>query len=186
MGEIDAVRALREGDKKAFQYFFNSYYDRLMAYITTFTHNSTQSEDIVQQAFIDLWKDRVKLHPNKSPKNYLYSIAYHRYIDSVHKSKRRERLLDELWEKSLRDRIQADNEVLEKRVERIKAIMQSLPPRCKEIIYLNKVEGLRYKDIADKLQISTKTVESQMRIAFKKIREGFKDFHLVLTLFFSN
>ncbi|MGS2761865.1 RNA polymerase sigma factor [Sinomicrobium sp. M5D2P9] len=180
MNESEAVRALKKDDKAAFGYLFRCYYDRLVAYITTYTHDKIQSEDIVQQAFINLWEDRMKLDPERSPKNYLYTIARNRYIDSVKKEKKYSKLLDELWEKALRERITEDSEQLERRAERIKKVMESLPPKCREIVRLNKMEGIKYKDIAVQMDISIKTVESQMRIAFQKIREAFKDDHLVI------
>ncbi|WP_255518108.1 sigma-70 family RNA polymerase sigma factor [Fulvivirga sp. M361] len=68
-----------------------------------------------------------------------------------------------------------DTESLEKRIEKVKQVVDSLPPKCQEIIRLNKLEGIKYKDIAVRMDISVKTVESQMRIAFKKIREAFHD-----------
>jgi len=73
---------------------------------------------------------------------------------------------------------------LEKRLEKLKAIIETLPEKCKEILLLNKMDGLKYREIAIKLNISIKTVEAQMRIAFQKIREGFKDNPLILFVLF--
>ena len=173
MDEVEAAKALKKGDKAVFKYFFERYYDRLIAYITTYTRDKLQAEDIVQEAFINLWKDRDKLDPTKSPKSYLYAIAYNRYIDSLKKTKKKNKLLESIWHKALGDRIKEDTESLEKRIEKVKQVVDSLPPRCQEIIRLNKLEGVKYKDIAVRMDISVKTVESQMRIAFKKIREAF-------------
>lgn len=182
MNDIEVVKALKKGDKTAFRHLFERYYDRLVAYIITYTHNQARSEDIVQQAFIDLWDDKNKLDSDRSPRNYLYSIAYNRYIDSINKAKRRDRLLDELWERALRERIKEDREQLEKRIEKMRQIIASLPPKCKKILQLNKVEGVKYKEIAEEMGISVKTVESQMRIAFQKIRDGFKKDGIILFL----
>lgn len=173
--EIEAVNALKKDDRLAFKYLFEQYYDRLVAYITTYTHNKMQSEDIVQQSFINLWDDRQKLDPNKSPKGYLYTIAYHRYIDNLRKEKNNNRVINEIWQSALSDRIEEDNDLLEKRIEKIRHSINSLPPKCKEILQLNKIQGITYKDIAKQMGISVKTVESQMSIAFKKIRESFED-----------
>lgn len=180
MDEITAVKALKKDDKGAFKLLFERYYDRLVAYITTYSHNKAQSEDIVQQAFINLWDDRHKLDTDKSPKSYLYAIAYNRYVDSIKKTKKREKLLDAIWERALRERIKEDTDSLERRIEKMKQVADSLPPKCREIIQLNKLEGVKYSEIAERMGISVKTVESQMRIAFKKIREAFKDDTLFL------
>ena len=173
--EITLVKSLKKGDQSAFKLFFENYYDRLVAYISTFTHDKIKSEDIVQQAFINFWEDRNKIDVSKSPKGYLYATAYHRYIDSIKKEKRKEQFLDELYKRALNNRINEDEELLKKRIDKLKSVLDTLPPKCKEIIHLNKVEGIKYKDIACRMGISIKTVESQMRIAFKKIRQAFKD-----------
>ncbi|MFI1773036.1 RNA polymerase sigma factor [Thalassobellus citreus] len=183
MNELDAIKAFKRGDKKAFRYLFNLYYDRLVAYIITYTHDKMSAEDVVQQAFINLWNDREKLDDIRSPKNYLYAIAYNRYIDSIKKKKKQTRLLDVVYEKALRDRVEDDNEALEKRIKKMNLIIDSLPPRCKEIIRMNKIDGIKYRDIASTLGISIKTVEAQMSIAFKKIRKGFEDDNILLFFF---
>lgn len=183
--EIILVKSLKKGDRAAFKFFFETYYDRLVAYINTFTNDKMTSEDIVQQAFISFWEDRNKIDVSKSPRSYLFTIAYHRYIDSIRIEKRKERFLDELWQRALSSRIKEDEEVLKKRIDKLKSILDTLPPKCKEIIHLNKVEGIKYKEIADKMCISIKTVESQMRIAFKKIRKAFKDDKTFLMLWIS-
>ena len=67
-----------------------------------------------------------------------------------------------------------------KRTKKLIEIIEELPPKCKEILLLNKREGKKYHEIAEQLQISIKTVESQMRIAYKKIREGFSKAPLFL------
>ena len=175
MNEIDAVKALKQGDKKVFRYLFESYYNRLTAYILTYTQNKMEAEDIVQQAFINLWEDREKLHEIRSPKNYLYAIAYNRYVDSIRNEKKRSKLLDDIWERSLAMKIEEDNETQQIRIKKLKSIIETLPTRCKEIILMNKIQGIKYKEIAEILGISVKTVETQMRIAFKKIREGFEN-----------
>ncbi len=174
MDELGIVKSLKEGNKHAFKQLFERYYDRLVAYITTYTNDKIQSEDIVQQAFINLWEDKSKLDETKSPRAYLYAISYNRYIDSIKNAKKQEKLLNQIWEHALRDRIQEDTETLEKRIQKMKQVIDSLPPKCKEIIHMNKIQGVKYKEIATEMGISVKTVESQMRIAFTKIREAFK------------
>ncbi len=173
--EIALVKSLKEGDQSAFKLFFEKYYDRLVAYINTFAHDKIKSEDIAQQAFINFWEDRDKIDISRSPRGYLFTTAYHRYIDSVKKEKRNQQFLNELYKRALNSRIEEDEEFLKKRIKKLKSVLNTLPPKCKEIIHLNKVEGTKYKDIADKMGISIKTVESQMRIAFNKIRQAFKD-----------
>ena len=143
----ELLLAIQQGDKSAFEFLFKKYYEALVGYITTYTQDSQLSEDIVQHSFISLWNKRHKLLLDTSPKNYLYTIAYNRYIDLYRKKKREDTLLKELCLENLR----------------------------KEVLYLSKLRGLDYNEIAEKLKISPRTVEEQVRIAFKKIRKGFND-----------
>lgn len=184
MDEINAVEALKKGDKLAYKFLFQTYYNRLVAYITTYSHDKTLSEDIVQQTFINLWVNREKLDDTQSPKGYLYAIAHNIYIDTINASKKKDVLMLEIWERALRDRIKEDSDIQEKRIQKIKVVMENLPPECRKIIHMNKIQGIKYKEIAMELKISIKTVESQMRIAFTKIREAFKDDNLLLFLLF--
>jgi RNA polymerase sigma-70 factor (ECF subfamily) len=173
MDELEAVSKLKGGDKQALNFFFNKYYNRLVAYIVTYNHDNVLAEDVVQQAFIKLWVNRERLDTTKSPKNYLYTIAFNLFVDSVKKRKKEQQFLIDTWNTSLNPILEEDDMALENRIKKMQKIIATLPPKCKEIIHLNKIEGVKYKDIAIKLGISIKTVESQMRIAFQKIRNEF-------------
>ena len=100
------------------------------------------------------------------------------------KIKKQEEFLSQIWERALANRIEEDTETLQLRVQKMKKVIEELPPKCKEIIIMNKIQGIKYKDIADQLGISVKTVESQMRTAFTKIREAFKEDNQLLFLLF--
>jgi RNA polymerase sigma-70 factor (ECF subfamily) len=175
MTDLILIEAIKQDDNSAFEELFNRHYKPLVAYINTFTNDIYLSEDIVQQTFITIWTQRNRLPLIKSIKNYLHTVSYHAFIDHYKKSKRNDAFFDDLKEKALRDSIDDDSELAERRILKLISIVDSLPPRCKEILRLNKIEGLKYIEISKKLDISVKTVESQMRIAFQKIREGFED-----------
>ena len=166
------VKAIQKGDQTAFEFLFKQYYGPIVGYITTFTQDKELSEDIVQHSFISLWQKRHQLSKDLSPKNYLYTIAHNRYIDLYRKQKRSHNLIEELRLENLRNRIDEDKDFLDQRITKLKKIIDKLPPRCKKILYMSRIRGLAYIEIAEKLQISPKTVEKQIRIAFKKIREG--------------
>ncbi|NER13779.1 RNA polymerase sigma-70 factor [Leptobacterium flavescens] len=184
--EIEAVKALKQGNKYAFKHLFERYYQRLVAYIMSYNNNQAQAEDIVQQAYIRLWENRNRLDEGRSPKHYLYAIAYNNYIDSVKKDKRKQKLLNELWERALQDRVEEDTESMEKRMLKLRSVIDALPPRCREVIRLNKISGAGYKEIAERLSISVKTVEYHMCTAYKRIREAFEKDKLFLLILIGN
>ncbi len=174
------LEAIKKNDNGAFKEFFNKYYSSLVSYIITFTNDSSLAEDIVQQTFITIWEQRHNLETNKSIKSYLYKISYNSYIDHYRKTKRQDSFFDDLRQQALRNQINENYDIAEKRTVKLKSIIEDLPPRCKEILLLNKTQGLKYEEIAKLLNISNKTVESQMRIAFKKIRQGFENTNLFM------
>ncbi|MAZ28703.1 MAG: RNA polymerase sigma-70 factor [Cytophagaceae bacterium] len=182
--DSDLVKAIIKNDRMAFQIFFRRYYEALVLYVNTFTNDVMQSEDIAQKSFIKFWKKRKKLKIDGHAKSLLFKMAYNIFIDEYRKNKKQGSIyIEELVLESLEDKIGEDDH-LEKRLEKLKAIIETLPEKCKEILLLNKMDGLKYREIAIKLNISIKTVEAQMRIAFQKIREGFKDNPLILFVLF--
>ncbi|QDO95502.1 RNA polymerase sigma-70 factor [Formosa sediminum] len=186
MNTLEAVKALKNGEEYAFKFLFDKYYNRLVAYITTYTHDKMSAEDIVQQAFIDLWNNKKKINENKPLKSYLYAIAYNRFIDTVNKDKRQNIVLGQIYELALRDIIDEDNEALEKRILKMNQIIKTLPPKCRQTLEMNKIKGYKYHEIAEIMGVSIKTVESQMSVAFKKIRKGFdkENLHLLFINFY--
>jgi len=177
------LKAIKKNDNDAFKELFNKYYQQLVSYAFTFTNDLSLAEDIVQQTFIILWEQRSKVKVNKSIKNYLYTVSHNTYIDYYRKLKRQDAFFDDLKYQAINNQIMDNDDLMENRIEHLKTIIESLPPRCKEILILNKNKGLKYDDIAKLLNISNKTVDAQMRIAFKKIREGFENSNVFLFLF---
>ncbi|UOY08300.1 RNA polymerase sigma-70 factor [Muricauda sp. SCSIO 64092] len=171
---------IRAGDRKAFRSLFDDTYDSLLAYTTTFTHDRESAKDIVQQCFTNLWVKRNNLGKVSSLRKYLFTMAHNLFIDQYRKEQSRHQLYDELKIQALSDRVHESGAEANKRTKKLIAIIEELPPKCKEILLLNKREGKKYHEIAAQLQISIKTVESQMRIAYKKIREGFSKAPLFL------
>ncbi len=179
------MTSIQQGDETAFKTFFNLHYKACLAYMTTLTQDAAAAEDITQQSFIVLWEKRATLHDAKAAKQYLYLTARNLFIDRYRHLKSRQNVYAQLKHEALRNRIEEDRDLLELRIEKLKAAVNQLPPRCQEILYLNKQEGLKYAEIATHLNISVKTVEAQMRIAFNKIREEFDKDDRLLMLFLS-
>lgn len=182
LDDLTLATNIKVGDEKAFKTLFDRYYKKLVDYALSYTSNLHEAEDIVQQTFITLWTNRKNINTTKSIKSYLYRITHNSYIDTYRKKIHKESFFDEIKERALRDRINDDDEIIEQRILKLKIIIESLPEKSKEILKLNKFDGLKYKEIADLLGISIKTVEAHMYTAFKKIRKAFKgdDFFLFL------
>lgn len=173
MNEKNLGIAIHKGDEKAFKHLFELHYQSLVSFLTTYTQDKAMAEDFAQQAFFTLWEKRKSLKEGRSPKHYLFTVGHNLFIDHYRHQKTIISSFAELKHQALVDHIEEDKEYLEQRIARLKEIIEELPPNCREILRLSKMQGLQYKEIADHLGISQKTVESQMRIAFQKIRESF-------------
>ena len=169
------IKALQEGDPQAFKALFDQFYRQLYAYLLSLSKDTVLSEELLQQTFIQLWEQRLVLDSTKNIKGYLFAIARSRFIDHVRKQQIVLSSLDEFQLDSLDAIVEEVNESIEERIQLLQELIDKLPEKCREILLMNKRDGYSYKKIAEELDISVKTVESQMRIAFTKIREGFKN-----------
>ncbi|MCL6266728.1 RNA polymerase sigma factor [Flagellimonas myxillae] len=183
MGEEILFRQIKQDDAGAMKELFHLYYEPLCTYIFQFTQSSAHTEDIVQSVFIKLWEKRQTLTITTSLKAYLYRSAYNHYVDKFREGKKKTKLLEDLKYEALSCESQDDNSLFHQKLERIKNLMDSLPERCQQIILLSKQEGFKNREIAEKLGISIKTVEAQLRIAFQKIRDGFEEKKILFLLF---
>jgi RNA polymerase sigma-70 factor (ECF subfamily) len=186
MNDNQLVLMLKNDDRKVFNTIFKQHYRSLLAYVVTFTGNKNKAKDIVQDSFIVLWDKRKNLSEDSSLKSYLFTVAHNLYITQYRKKATEIKFFDELKFNALNDRIFEDDTFTKERVKKLLDLIDELPPKCKEVLLLNKKEGLKYAEISKKLNISIKTVESQMRIAFKKIRLGFKKDELYLFMAFKD
>ena len=186
MNDSQLALLLKSDDKKVFNHIFKQHYKPLLAYVVTFTGNKNRAKDIVQNSFIILWNKRKTLSDDSTLKSYLFTVAHNLYITQYRKKATQIKFFDELKYNALNERVTEDDTIAKERINKLLDLIDELPPKCKEILLLNKQEGLKYAEISETLNISIKTVESQMRIAFKKIRRGFKKEELYLFIAFKD
>lgn len=186
MNNKELVEKIKQSDHTAFEFIFKSIYGHLLAYVTTFTHNQDEAKDIVQNCFVILWSKRKELKEDSLIKNYLFTVAHNLYINKYRQDKLKLKIFNEIKFEALNNGISEDETTQEQKSKKLLELIEELPPRCKQILLLNKRDGIKYKEIAKILNISTKTVESQMRIAFQKIRDGFKNDHIFLFISIRN
>ena len=176
MVERELWENIKKDDETALKHLFDLHYRFLCSYMVQFTNDLSEAEDIVQEVFIKVWTKRKSLIITTSLKSFLYRSAHNTYIDKYRKNKNKTFIeIDTVKHNIFSDLIdEHSTHLLEQKTEKIKMLINSLPKRCKEIVLLSKNKGLKNKEIADTLGISIKTVEAQLSIAFKRIREGFK------------
>ena len=166
---------IKKGDKKAFKLVFETYYKPIFVFVQNLTKDRFQSEDIVQDSFIKFWNNRDKINVNTSIKNYLYKTAYNHFIDQYRKNLRNQMLQQEWYFQKVVELSEESTFIKNRKLEKLKEEIDLLPPKCREIFVLSKFKGLKYKEISTKLNISIKTVENQIGIAFTKLRKEVRD-----------
>ena len=173
---------INDNDEIAFNHVFDTYYVPLCFFANKYLNDIDQARSLVQQVFVDLWTKRHKLSIHYSPKSYLYHAVKNRCIDFLRKEKPSEQL-SESHENILTLPFQDLMEEAELN-DRINSAINSLPEKCREIFLLCRYEDLKYAQIAERLNISIKTVEMQISIALKKLRKKISDSHMLNLLVF--
>ena len=169
---------MQEGDWSAFNSFFESYSEQLYLYALGFVGDRAEAEDIVPDTFIYLWVNRAKISHSGSLYAYLSCSVKNSCIDRKLHAEVERRYQREMMASG------EESENFEELYERLQIVMDSLPPKCKEIFILGCIEGLSYKDVAEQLGVSVNTVKTQVKVAYKKIKSEFgdrdKNFMLIL------
>lgn len=158
-------------NQQAYSELFLHFYPSLQQFAFSFLKSKQLSEEAVSDVFIKIWENRKTLHTITNLKFYLFTSTRNTALNYLKKQKGRQNLLpDDYWVEL--NSVFFDPEQLMITAEMIRKIqeaVQSLPPRCKLIFKLVKEEELKYREVAELLNLSVKTVENQMTIALKKI-----------------
>ena len=174
---------IQKSDEKAFVILFHHYYGYLCLYATKIINDDSTAEEIVQDLFVKLWEKRDQLNIETSLKNYLFRSVKNLCINYIQHNKTKIRYAQNVLSEIVYN-ISDDSNFTEIDLSRkIDESINSLPEKRKEIFRLSRQEGLKYHEIAQKLNVSVKTVETQMSLAIKTLREKLKNYNSFFTLF---
>ena len=180
---------LRSGKEDAFARVFREYYNPLLNYAGRILHDVELANDLVQETFCSLFERRKELKEDLQLRPYLYKTVYNSCLDAIKHQKVEnnyinQELLDFYFSKVI-ETPEAELALLEEDLKgAIQGAIAKLPGRCREIFELSKIEGLSNKQIAEELNVSVKTVEAQMTIAFSRLRKELG--WLLCVIFFQN
>ena len=168
----ELVYLLQNGNEAAFTELINKYNRRLFSYAVSLSGDYSLAKDIVQNVFIKTFEYRKKLDPQFSIQGFLYRSVYNQFINQYHKNKSLLKVHDE-YVKFLDQTINDTSESsFEKMIELLNKSISKLPKKCKEVFILSKKDGLTNIEIAEYLNISTKTVESHISHAFRQLKNS--------------
>ena len=149
---------------------FDLYTDSLTEFLSYYTRNQAQIEDVIQEIFIRLWEGRAELNIFYI-KTYLFKSARNLMLNSLRNEQNRNLLLEQWANELIIEREAKDCINMQEFEVLYKEAVEKLPPKCKDIYQLSREEKYSYKEIAQLRSVSEKTVESQMSIALKRIKE---------------
>ncbi len=158
-------------DQAAYKELFLLLHGRLKQFAYSILKSQEEAEELVSDLFVKVWEKRDQLTTIDSPLLYFYATAKNLAFNRLNKQKRQQNIRPEEWLVQLNS-IYFDPEQLmmtEEMMRQIRQAVNNLPPRCRLIFKLVKEDGLKYKEVAELLQLSVKTIEAQMAIALRRI-----------------
>lgn len=169
--EKQLINKLIEGDYPAFEKIYNLYVNRVYYFALRYLKNNLEAEEMVQEVFTKLWENRQNLNPELSFSGYLLTITKNTIFNENRKKVNHLAYCDyvlNFLQKHVRD---LEREIISQDLlSKVNQTIDSLPPKRQEIFKLSRLNGLSHKEISKQLNISEKTIETHMRLAFKDIR----------------
>ncbi len=170
MDERELLDRLRSGDQAAFDSIFRAHYPHLVSFGQGLLRDRSAAEDIVQEVMLELWRRRAELRITESLRAYLLRSIRNRSLNQIRHANVERRAEPQLiGEESIAAAGASQVVAMELRTA-LAAAVAELSPACREVFELSRGQGLRYAEIASTLEISIKTVESQMGKALRHLR----------------
>lgn len=184
--EKELVVQLISGSEIAFELIFHRTKGKLKGFLKKVLPYGEDEESILQEIYLNLWSNRKSIKADRNFESYLFAIVKNMVIDVMRKRLHKQKYLEELYcrmkdgyENSLDTLAMVEYSELEKKVF---DVIEKLPERRRLIFKLNRIDGLTYKEIAQKLNISENTVDLQMRNALSFLRNEMS--HFLYIMFF--
>lgn len=161
-------------DQTAFDELFNFYFPGLVSFASNILKDRQQAEELVEDVFVKLWQNRKTMVSIKSPSHYIYTAVKYTALSAL-KKKNTIFYEDYSDDTELTYSSPESDYISNENIALINEAINQLPPKCRLIFRLIKEEGLKYDEAARLLQLSVKTIESQMTIAIKKLTDTIQE-----------
>jgi RNA polymerase sigma-70 factor (ECF subfamily) len=176
----------KEGlDKTQFEKLFREHFVHLASFARQYIEDEDSAKDIAQKVFINLWENRAKIDSEKSIASYLFTSVKNRCLNHIRDHKKfRSNLLD-LECNDFDLSVAPDQGELTELEHHISVALASLPEKCRRVFEMSRYHDKKYKEIAEELAISQKTVEAHMSKAIKALRVHLQDYlGLILLVYY--
>lgn len=170
------IDGLKAGDRQVFSQIFDAHYEALCRYAVQRTHSQELAEELVQDIFVKLWIRRKNLTIQSSISAYLYRATLNAIIN--HQKHKEVQAAHRAHTIALhKDTFEPSSTIAEKEIQLLAAqAIEKMPPKRKEVYELSRHDGLKYAEIAEKMDISIKTVEVHLSKALQHMRNELKDY----------
>lgn len=172
-------------DIQSFNRLFNEYYGRFIRFALGYVKEKQIAEDFVSEAFETYWENRENLLPGTKPQAYILTVIKNKCLNHLQHVQIRQRAEKEInnhaeWRLTLSintlHACDPDFIFSEEIQQIVDATLKKLPQKTRQIFVLNRYQGLSYKDIAEKMGLSTKTIEFHVSKALNQLRFSLRDF----------
>jgi RNA polymerase sigma-70 factor (ECF subfamily) len=169
---------IKLSDEQAFELLFRKYYVRLCTYANKFLNDPEEAKEVVQEVFTKIWEGREDIDPEESLKSYIFKITQNLSINKLRKRKLVSKYTEIYWMIYVDKHEFSGLESLLGREleENVAHSIGNMPAQCRKVFELSRIEGLKYKEIAEVLNISVKTVEAQMSKALRSLRTDLAEY----------
>jgi len=175
---------VKKGDKKAFETVFRENYSHLCAYANTFVRDADASQDLVQEFLFHIWQKREELNTDAPLRAYLFKSVHNRCLNFLKHSKIKDQYREATLKQYKEDVYENTETEASELHLKIRQVIDKLPTERRKIFIMHRYEELKYKEIAEKLGISPKTVENQIGKALSFLRDELKNYLPALLLVF--
>ncbi|MBS2211778.1 RNA polymerase sigma-70 factor [Carboxylicivirga mesophila] len=184
--EEDTIRRLKKGDDQAFELLYHRYFRKLCAFTNKYLNDYEATQEVVQEVFYSIWKNRADLNAHKSITAYLFQLAKNKSLNIIKHSQVEDKYLNVIKSAYLQgDFVDTHDSLLAKEIDiKTQEVIDSLPAQCRKIFLMSRHEGKKHKEIAEELNISVKTVETQIGRALKVFRKELKEYLTTVLLTF--
>jgi RNA polymerase sigma-70 factor (ECF subfamily) len=170
----DIIGRLRRDDREAFNLLYYMYAEKIYKFSLTFFNRQADAEEVVQEVFVKIWMNRSSIIDPSTFNAYIYTIAKNLIFNNLKKNIYRKKYESYYLIFGTIQEQTTENDVLyEEARKRLDNALEKLPEKRKEVFLLSRRDGLKNAEIADKLNVSIKTVETHMGLALKYLRDVF-------------
>ena len=181
----EILARLADNNQAALEELFDYYYPRLYNFSKAFLKLEEGIDDILQEVFVRIWENRRHIKQSYTFESYIFTITRNKLLNELRSRLNNQKTRDRIFQSAVaREYLPFEADEFVELAQKVELLIEELPARQKEIFKLSRIEGLSHKEIAEKLNITAKTVEYHITQAILYIKEKLKAFGLISLLYF--